>query len=136
MITFKKFLCNIYSNNLRNNDLILIHPPSVFDFRKKPIFFGPISDTVPSTPIFDIFPIGFISLAEYLHRFGFKVDIVNLAAKMLKDKKLDAEKFLASLKSDVFSLDLHWLPHVQGCLQVSKLLKKLHSNSKTISRHN
>jgi hypothetical protein len=118
--------------NLRRRDLILIHPPSVFDFRKKPIFWGPISDTVPSTPIFDIFPIGFISLAEYLHRFGFKVDIVNLAAKMLEDRNLDVEKFLASLKSDAFGLDLRWLPHVQGCLQVAKLLKDLHPNSRII----
>jgi B12-binding domain/radical SAM domain protein len=87
---------------------------------------------VLSTPVFDMFPIGFISMVEYLHRFGFKVDIVNLAVKMLEDKRLDVKKFLGSLNSDVFGLDLHWLSHVQGCIEVAKLLKVLHPDSRII----
>ncbi len=71
-------------------------------------------------------------MAEYLNRQGFKVDIVNLAVKMLEDRNLNVKKFLKSLNSDVFGLDLHWLPHVQGCLEVSKLLKVLHPNSRII----
>jgi B12-binding domain/radical SAM domain protein len=117
---------------LRHRDLILIHPPSVFDFRNKPIFWGPISDTVPSTPVFDTFPIGFISLAEYMHRLGFGVEIINLAAKMLENSKFDVSSFLASLKSEVFGIDLHWLPHVQGCIEIARLLKKLHPNSRIV----
>lgn len=31
-------------------DLIFLHPPSVYDFRKQAIMFGPISDVVPSSP--------------------------------------------------------------------------------------
>jgi B12-binding domain/radical SAM domain protein len=87
---------------------------------------------VPATPIFDVFPIGFISIVEYLHRFGYKVDIINLAAKMLEKRNLDVTKFLKSLNSPVFGLDLHWLPHVQGCLEVARILKNLHPNSKII----
>ncbi len=71
-------------------------------------------------------------MAEYLHRFGFKVDVINLAAKMLSKNNLDVRKFLASLKTDVFGLDLHWLPHLQGAIEVAKLLKSIHPDSKII----
>jgi hypothetical protein len=40
-------------------DLILLHPPSVFKFRELPLFYGPVSDVVPSSSIFEIYPIGF-----------------------------------------------------------------------------
>ena len=35
---------------MSNPDLVLIHAPSVYDFREKDILFGPISDVVPSKP--------------------------------------------------------------------------------------
>ena len=30
------------------SDLILLHPPSIFKFRELPIFYGPVSDVIPS----------------------------------------------------------------------------------------
>ncbi len=45
-------------------DLILFHAPSVYDFRQKTILYGPISDLIPSSPIFEMYPIGLISIAE------------------------------------------------------------------------
>ncbi|MGB9630260.1 MAG: TIGR04190 family B12-binding domain/radical SAM domain protein, partial [Thermodesulfobacteriota bacterium] len=76
-------------------DLILLHPPTVYDFRTLPGIHGPISDVVPSTPIFEMYPIGFASLSEYLERHGLKVRIVNIALKMLKDKNFNVERFIA-----------------------------------------
>jgi hypothetical protein len=80
-------------------DLILLHPPSLYDFRKRPGMHGPISDVVPSTPIFEMYPIGFASLSEYLERHGLKVRIVNVAMKMLKDRTFNVEDFLSKLKA-------------------------------------
>ena len=107
-------------------DLVLLHAPSVYDFRKLPILFGPISDLVPSTPIFEMYPIGFSSIAEHLERNGIRVRIVNLALRMLKDKNFDAEKLIAKLKPRAFGIDLHWLPHAHGSLEVAALCKKHH----------
>ena len=50
------------------SDLILLHPPSIFKFRELPIFYGPVSDVIPSSSIFEIYPIGFMTISEYLHR--------------------------------------------------------------------
>lgn len=44
------------------SDLILLHPPSIFRFRELPCFQGPISDVIPSTSLFEGYPIGFLIL--------------------------------------------------------------------------
>ncbi len=69
---------------MHRTDLILLHPPSVFKFRELPLFFGPVSDVVPSSSIFEIYPIGFLTMSQYLHTHGLSVRIVNLALKMLR----------------------------------------------------
>lgn len=106
--------------------LILIHAPSVYDFRQRATLWGPIGDLVPSDPVFEMYPIGFTTIAEYLEQHGHRVSIVNLAVRMLRDPEFDAEKLLASLDPLVFGLDLHWLPHAHGSLEVARLLKRFH----------
>ena len=113
-------------------DLILLHPPSVYDFRKKAILYGPVSDLIPPSPVFEMYPIGFASIAEYLARCGYKVRIVNLAVRMMKDKNFDAEVFLRRLSSEVFGIDLQWLVHAHGVIEVAKIVKKYHPQAKVL----
>lgn len=113
---------------MRSPDLILLHAPSVYDFRKESILYGPVSDMVPSTPIFEMYPIGFTTMAEYLERHGMRTRIINLAMHMLQDRNFDAERFLSRLDTLAFGIDLHWLPHAQGSLEVASILKRQHSS--------
>lgn len=53
-------------------DVVLLHPPSVYDFRERPAFYGPIADVIPSSPIFEMYPMGFATLASHLRRHGFR----------------------------------------------------------------
>ncbi len=112
--------------------LILIHAPSVYDFRRRATLWGPISDLVPSDAVFEMYPIGFTTMAEYLQRHGHRVSIVNLAVRMLRDPDFDAEKLLASLDPLAFGIDLHWLPHAHGALEVARLLKQYHPTTPII----
>ncbi len=107
-------------------DLILLHAPSVYDFRKRTILYGPISDLIPSTPIFEMYPIGFTTIAEYLERHGFRVRIINLAVRMLNSGRFNPEKLIASLRPLAFGIDLHWMPHCHGAIEVARLIKKYH----------
>jgi len=109
-------------------DLILLHPPTLYDFRKRPGIHGPISDVVPSTPIFEMYPIGFASLSEYLERHGLRVRIINIAMKMLKDESFDAERLIQKNKPLAFGIDLHWMAHVQGALALAEIIKRFHPN--------
>jgi B12-binding domain/radical SAM domain protein len=113
-------------------DLVLLHAPHVYDFRKKTILYGPVSDLVPASPVFEMYPFGLVSMAEYLERAGFRVRIVNLAVRMLKDKDFDAERLIKRLKSPVFGIDLHWLVHAHGAVEVARLVKKYHPQSKVL----
>lgn len=107
-------------------DLILLHAPAIYDFRTHPVLLGPISDVIPSTPIFEMYPVGFSSIAEHLEKNGVRVRIINLAYHMLSDRKFDVEKLIAKLKPTAFGIDLHWLVHAQGSLEVAKICKKYH----------
>ncbi|HUU62384.1 MAG TPA: TIGR04190 family B12-binding domain/radical SAM domain protein [Dehalococcoidia bacterium] len=115
-----------------HTDLVLLHPPSVYDFRQKTILFGPTSDLIPSSPIFELYPIGFTSIAEYLERAGYRVRIVNLAVRMLLSPKFDAEKLVKSLNATVFGIDLHWLLHAHGAIEISRMVKRHHPEAKLI----
>lgn len=117
---------------MAKQDLILLHAPSVYDFRKEFLFYGPVSDLVPSTPVFEMYPFGFMTIAAYLQSNGYKVRIVNLASMMLNDADMDVDSFLAKLDADVFGIDLHWLPHAQGSLEVAKLLRSIHPQSRLL----
>src|SRR5574344_257946 len=113
------------------SDIIFLHAPSVYDFRKKPIFYGPVSDVIPSSPVFEMYPIGFMTISSHLEAAGFRTRIVNLAGQMLADPKFDAEKKIRQLDADVYAIDLHWMPHAHGALEVAKLVKKYHPNART-----
>ncbi len=107
-------------------DLILLHAPSVYDFRKTSILYGPVSDVVPSGPIFEMYPIGFATIAEFVERFGYNVRIINLAVRMLRSRRFNPEKLIKKLRPKIFGIDLHWLPHVHGSLEIAKIIKKYH----------
>lgn len=113
-------------------DLILLHAPSVYDFRKKTILTGPISDVIPSTTVFDMYPIGLTSIAGYLEKQGLKVKIVNLANRMISDPSFDVEKKIKSLNAVAFGVDLHWLPHAHGSIEVAKIVKKYHPDTPVV----
>ncbi len=113
-------------------DLILIHPPSIYNFRERSIMYGPINDVIPSSPIFEMYPIGFLSIVNYLKKHGYSIRIINLALNMLKDQSFNAERLLRKLEPMAFGIDLHWLVHAHGSIEVARILKKLHPNTPLI----
>jgi B12-binding domain/radical SAM domain protein len=113
-------------------DLVLLHAPSVYDFRERSIMFGPVSDMVPSTPVFEMYPLGFTTMAEYLERHGLNVRIVNLAVLMLNRPDFDVEKAIREMDPVAFGIDLHWLPHAHGSIEIAKICKKHHPGTPVI----
>jgi B12-binding domain/radical SAM domain protein len=113
-------------------DLVFLHAPSVYDFRQHSILYGPVSDLVPSTPVFEMYPIGFTTMAEYLERHGLKVRILNLAVRMLNEPNFEPEPLVAALNPAAFGIDLHWLPHAHGALAVAEMVKCHHPHTPVI----
>ena len=113
-------------------DLVLLHAPSVYDFRETSIMYGPVSDLVPSSPIFEMYPLGFTTIGEYLERHGLHVKVVNLALLMLNKPGFDVEKAIREMDPHVFGIDLHWAPHAHGSIEIARLCKKYHPDTPVV----
>jgi len=107
-------------------DLLLLHAPSVYDFRERAILYGPVSDMVPSSTVFEMYPLGFLTIASYLHERGLTVRIVNLALRMMNSRRFDVPAFIGRQRARAVGIDLHWLPHAHGALEVARIVKAIH----------
>jgi len=107
-------------------DLLLLHAPSVYDFRDRAILYGPVSDMVPSSTVFEMYPLGFLTIASYLRDQGMSVRIVNLALRMMNSRRFDVPEFIARQRPRAVGIDLHWLPHAHGALELARIVKEIH----------
>jgi B12-binding domain/radical SAM domain protein len=107
-------------------DVLFLHAPSVYDFRKGTALFGPISDVVPSSSVFEMYPIGVTSIADRLEHAGYHVQVINVAYRMLRDPNYDPEAVIRRQTPRLWAIDLHWLPHAHGALALADLIKKHH----------
>ena len=111
-------------------DVILVHPPSIYDFREKIIFPGLIAYTAgQSTEQFVIPSIGILSIADYLDRYGYKVIVDNLCERMLFNQAFDAKTHVKDSSAKVYAIGLHWCVHSQGAIEVARLYKELHPDA-------
>jgi len=113
-------------------DLVLLHAPSVYDFRQEMILYGPLADFAPSPFALEQYPIHTVGLAGYLERAGLRVRLLNLARQMLEAADFDAEAAIDALDPAAFSIDLHWLAHAQGALAVAQIVKTFHPRTPVI----
>ena len=65
-------------------------------------------------------------MASHLESKGYEVRISNVATRMLSSEKFDPERFVKSVDAEVFGIDLHWMPHVQGALELAAMVKRHH----------
>jgi len=71
-------------------------------------------------------------LASHLESKGYEVRISNIATRMLSSERFDPERFVKSVDADVFGIDLHWMPHVQGALELAAMVKRHHPDKPVI----
>ncbi len=55
-----------------------------------------------------------------------------MALKMLKSKRYDAEKEIRDLNPLAFGIDLHWMPHCHGSIELAKICKRYHPDKPVI----
>jgi B12-binding domain/radical SAM domain protein len=114
-------------------DVVLIHPPAIFDFREKTTFPGPIAYTVgESTDQLIIPPVGMLSIADYLDRNDYKVIVDNLGERMVTSEHFDAVDHIEKFSARVYAIDLHWCIHCQGAIEVARLCKERHPEAMVI----
>ena len=107
-------------------DIVFLMRPSVYDFRQRATLWGPISDLGALDAGLRYVPIGFATLLAHLQQAGYRVRIANLAARMVRSTRFQPEKLIAAIDTRAFGIDLHWLPHAHGALEVARLAKIYH----------
>ncbi|MFB6113718.1 MAG: TIGR04190 family B12-binding domain/radical SAM domain protein [Halodesulfurarchaeum sp.] len=117
---------------LGHPDIVFFHPPSIYDFRERSDVLGPISDVIPSTQVFEMYPVGLTSIADYLEEHGYHAQIINLAYQMLNDPDYDPDREIETADSWAFGIDLHWLPHADGVIEVARRIKRYHPGAPVI----
>src|SRR5688572_18027509 len=118
-----------------NADFVLIHAPASFDFRGRGDIYYPYLSTsgdVPITPLYEYFPVGFKTIQRFLSDRGFEVAILNLSTVLLKYPHVDVKAVLGAIDAKLIGIDLHWMVHVQGSLEVARLIKELHADTPII----
>jgi clorobiocin/coumermycin A biosynthesis protein CloN6/CouN6 len=116
-------------------DLFFLHAPSVYDFRERDdLLFAHLSDSdsVNTTTIYEIYPLGLFSLKQRLREEGLTAEIINIASLMLSHPSIDVPKLIARLEAPVYGFDLHWLIHCHGALELAKIVKAIHPESLVI----
>ena len=113
-------------------DLVLLHAPSVYDFRQEMILYGPLADYAALPYALEQYPPSYTALGAYLEHAGYRVQMLNLAKHMLADPTFDVEQAIAALEPVAFGIDLHWLAHAQGALAVAQLVKTCHPRTPVI----
>ena len=78
-----------------------------------------IAASVPSTAAFETYPLGFLSIGEYLERHGYHVSICNLALLNSFVPRLRPEAILRRMQARMVGIDLHWAAHTDGLLELA-----------------
>lgn len=109
-------------------DVLLIHPPAVYDFRRKPLFTGALGPSVEGVQFTKV-PIGMLSIAEYLDRHGFKVLLDNIGDRMVNIAGFDVEQHIRQSSAQIFAVGMHFQQHAQGAIEIARIIKQLHPHS-------
>ncbi len=108
------------------SDLVLLHAPSVYDFRRRMQHSGLLTATVGTSTQFEVQPVGFASIRNHLEKRGFETQEQNLALRMIVERDFDVERYIKSISAKLFGIDLHWMVHANGSLEIAKICKRYH----------
>jgi clorobiocin biosynthesis protein CloN6 len=109
-------------------DLILLHAPSIYDFRQRRDIYFPFLGTsgdVPITPLYEYFPLGFMTLKKFLADRSYNIKIINISTLLLRYPHTDMNALISAFDSLLIGIDLHWMVHVQGSLALAEQIKKI-----------
>ncbi|MHA1309696.1 MAG: B12-binding domain-containing radical SAM protein [Candidatus Helarchaeota archaeon] len=108
---------------MKNFDMIFIHPPRNFEYMKK---------NIKTRSSYMIMPMGIFGLADLLDREGYATKIINYIIERIIDPNYSIIKFLKKINVKVIGVDLHWVLHSAGSLELLRVIKKYFPSCFTI----
>ena len=99
---------------MNNYDIVFIHPPRNLEY---------LSSNVKARSSYIMMPMGLFGMADLLNREGFNVKIVNYPLEVHLNPDFSIIKYLSRLNPKIVGVDLHWVLHSAGSLDILKLVK-------------
>ena len=87
---------------------------------------------VQNQPGFLFMPAGIFALMNEVRSHGFSVQIVNEPLELLIDNAFSLEDYIATHKARVYSIDCHWHEHIFGTIEVARMIKCQHPDSRIV----
>ncbi len=81
---------------------------------------------------FMFFPMGLLAIADKCYQQGYSVQIVNYPMEHCFDHQWSLEQYLKDIDFKVCGIDLHWVNHSYGAIEVAKIVKKVNPNAKVV----
>ncbi len=78
------------------------------------------------------FPMGLLAIADLCEKEGFSAKIINYPMEQYFDREWSLEAFLKNIDYKICGIDLHWIFHSYGALEVAKIVKKVNPNAKVV----
>ena len=116
---------------MQDYDIIFLHAPKTFKSFKGNNLLDRINKNIEKKedPMFCFMPMGIFALASILYDKGYKVKIINLGVEQHIDKSFDIYKYIKTIRSKIYAIDLQWVVHSSSSLQLAKICKEAHPDS-------
>ncbi|MBD3230575.1 MAG: hypothetical protein GF329_20515 [Candidatus Lokiarchaeota archaeon] len=108
---------------MKNFDMIFVHPPRNFEY---------LLSNIKVRSAYVMMPMGLLGLCDLLYRKGFSAKIINYPLEKILDLKFSLIKELKNVNFKVLGVDLHWVLHSAGGLDILRLVKKYFPNCFTL----
>jgi effector-binding domain-containing protein len=102
-------------------DVLLIHPTRTLDQK-----------SAHPRSLYMFVPMGLLAIADLLDREGISSKIINYPLEQALDRTFALTKVLKQNEFKICGIDLHWVMHSHGAMEIAKIVKKINPNAKVV----
>lgn len=100
---------------LKSIDILFVHPPRNFEFMKQ---------NLKKRSSYLMMPMGLFAMADLVEREGFSAKIINYPLERHLNTHFSLRNYLKKTTPKIVGVDLHWVLHSAGSLDVLRLVKQ------------
>lgn len=104
-------------------DVLFIHPPRNFKHLRL---------NLKRRSSYMIFPMGLLGLADLIEREGYSARILNYPLEMILNSYFSLTSYLNKANPCIVGVDLHWIQHSAGAIELLQFVKKHFPNTFTL----
>ncbi|MFX0011459.1 MAG: cobalamin-dependent protein, partial [Candidatus Hermodarchaeota archaeon] len=110
---------------MKTYDVIFIHPPRQLELEQNKLLKSNRSK-------FIFIPMGVFAIADFLEREGFGVEIINYPLEQYLNPNWSLKDYLRTIDFKICGIDLHWIHNAHGAIEIARIVKEVHPNSKVV----